>query len=130
MKKAVVILSLMLIAILVAGGFIFFLRQPPKPVFYAFKQETQLRCNIAGSKKVVLLTPYVKVLGTGRDQFLEDHRSVICNAVLFTVKTKTEEQLSDTLFVEALTDEIMDKLSYEIDTSFIEGVYFSEFVIA
>jgi flagellar basal body-associated protein FliL len=128
MKKAIVIMSLMLAAIAVAGVVVFIMSRPPETVFYSFETVEQMTCNIA-DKKIVRLTPFLKVSGTGHDQFLEDRENVICNSILLTLKDKTEEQLSDSLFVESLSDEILVRLSHEIDISFIKGVYFSEFFV-
>ncbi|MDR0294013.1 MAG: flagellar basal body-associated FliL family protein [Oscillospiraceae bacterium] len=131
MKKAVIVLVCALVLGGSAGALLYIKSLPPRPVYYTFKNAKEsFTSDIAGSKKHVAFTPYLKISGKGHDRELEKSESIILSAILFSIRGKTEDELSNNAVVRALSDEILLSLSEHMETGFIEAVLFSRFFIA
>lgn len=127
MKKVIIIVMCILI---IGGsvGAIFYLKsRPPKPVYYGFKDT--LISDIRDSKKHLVFSPTLKIRKKGKEKYLDEHARIIRNVILFVVREKTEAELTDTDDIEALSGEIIFRLSEQMDVSFIEEVFFDQYYI-
>ena len=133
MKKIIIIV----VAVLVLAGvgvYMFVLPKPeePEPISKYIPGDYFVT-NINGSNKLVKVTVFLEVNKKQDDAtffaFLDEKQYLIRNAVTFTLRSKTEEELKADNAQEMLNAEITKKINDALEIDNVKNVYFSDYVI-
>jgi len=131
MKK---ILIIVLVALIVAGAavYLLFLMPPPAPETVYYVPGDYFVTNIADSTRL-LKTTIVLELNTadpdGVTAYLTENNHILRDIIVFTLRSKTEEELRSNEVEKTLRDEIVNNLEKKMGLDYIETIYFNDYVI-
>lgn len=134
-KKVIIIIAVAVVLAIVAGGGVaFFLlkgsgEEKPKEVFYYSPGEyfvTNMKDSSSGLVKVTVTVGYTE---KGAETEFTAKNAVIRNAIVFTLRSKTKEEMKSPDIEAKLSDEMKTRLNQELGIEHITKIYFSDFVI-
>lgn len=131
MKK---ILIIVIVALIVAGAavYLLFLMPPPDPETVYYVPGDYFVTNIADSTRL-LKTTIVLELSTadpdGVTAYLTENNHILRDIIVFTLRSKTEEELRSNEVEKTLRDEIVNNLEKKMGLDYIETIYFNDYVI-
>ena len=135
MKKVITIIVLVLVA---AGAVIYFaVKPPPEPRICYYAPGDHFVTNIKDSARL-LKTTVVLELSTpdpdGSKEYFAEHNHILRDVTVFTLRSKTEEELRSDGIQELLRVEIVKniKSSLQLDQKeldYIQTIYFNDYVI-
>lgn len=127
MKKVLIIVTSLVVTTASIGIF-FYVRSLPAPTLY-FEPAKSMTSNMSDSKQFLKFTPVLVLNERGHDKFLTENASKVCNIILFSIRSKTEDELRDPNINQTLSREIVAKLQQDLNIEYVVDVTFSEFVI-
>jgi flagellar basal body-associated protein FliL len=134
MKKILIIV----IALMVVGAaavYFFVVPKPPEPdMVSTYVPGDYFVTNIKDSKALLKTTVVLEIKDKKSEDEklkakLEENSSVIRNAIIFTLREKTEPELRATDIEEKLRTEIVAKLNKELGIDNITSIYFNDYVL-
>ncbi len=131
MKKAIIIIIAVL---LVAGAAVYFLflTPPPKPETIFYTPGDYFVTNIKDSEALIKVTIVLELSTTdpeGTTEFLTENNHIIRDSIVFTLRSKTEDELRSQGIEEQLRTEIVSNLKSKMGLDYITTIYFNDYVI-
>ncbi len=131
MKKVIVII----IAVLIIGGgaaYFLFLTPPPEAETIFYTPGDYFVTNIKDSDALIKVT-IVLELSTADPEtataYLTENNHIIRDIIVFTLRSKTEEELRSQGIEEQLRTEIVNNLESKMGLDYITTIYFNDYVI-
>jgi len=131
MKKIIIIIVAVL---LVAGGAVYFLflKPAPEPEVSFYSPGESFVTNIKDSVRLLKTSVVLEVSTTETEEvteYLTKNNHIIRDIVLFTLRSKTEDELRSMGVEEGLREELRKNISRQLGIDYVQKVYFNDFVI-
>ncbi len=131
MKKVIIII----VAVLIAAGaavYFLFLTPPPKAQTVFYTPGDYFVTNIKDSKALVKTTIVLELSTTEPEKttaYLKENNHVIRDIIVFTLRSKTEDELRSQGIEDSLRKEIVQNLESKMGLDYITTIYFNDYVI-
>ncbi len=131
MKKIIIII---IVALVVAGGavYLMFLAPPPEAETIFYVPGDYFVTNIKDSARLLKTTIVMEIRTTdpsGAKEYLTEHNHILRDNIVFTLRSRTEEDLRSEGIDEQLRAEIVEIISSRMGLDYIETIYFNDYVI-
>jgi flagellar FliL protein len=131
MKK---ILIIVIAALIVAGAavYLLFLMPPPAAETVYYVPGDYFVTNIADSTRLLKTTIVLELSTTDPDgvkAYLTENNHILRDIIVFTLRSKTEEELRSNEIEKTLRDEIVNNLESKMGLDYIVTIYFNDYVI-
>ena len=131
MKKILIIVG---VVIVVAGAAVYFLflAPPPQPETMFYVPGDYFVTNISDSTRLLKATIVLEISTTdptGVTKYLTENNHIIRDKIVFTLRSKTEEELRSQGIEEQLRTEIVNNLKSKMGLDYITTIYFNDYVI-
>lgn len=133
MKKGLIIGIVVVLAI---AGVLYFtvFQKPAEKVHSYYKPGDYFVTNIKDSSALIKTTIVLELYVYERDlekitAYLTENNHVIRDIVVFTLRSKTEDELRSQDIAETLRQEIVQSVSEKMGIDYITTVYFNDYVI-
>jgi flagellar protein FliL len=126
-KKILIIVIAVLV--LGGGGTYYFLTKPPKDLSFNYDPGSYFVTDIKDSRR--LLKTDIMIFASHdkqKEQWVEENHK-IRDIIIFTLRAKTETDLTQADIEAKLNEEIIAKLNEEFETDAFVKIYFNEFVL-
>ena len=131
MKKAIIIIILVL-AVAGAAVYFLFLTPPPEPEIFFYTPGDYFVTNIKDSKALIKVTIVLELSTTDEEsarEYLTENNHIIRDVIVFTLRSKTEDELRSQGIEDTLRKEIAKNLESKMGLDYIETIYFNDYVI-
>jgi len=131
MKK---ILIIVIATLIVAGAavYLLFLMPPPAAETVYYVPGDYFVTNIADSTRLLKTTIVLELSTTDPDgvtAYLTENNHILRDIIVFTLRSKTEEELRSNEIEKTLRDEIVNNLESKMGLDYIVTIYFNDYVI-
>lgn len=131
MKKIIIIIA---VALVVAGAavYLLFLMPPPAPETFYYVPGDYFVTNIADSTRLLKTTIVLEISAPKPDEvtaYLTENNHILRDVIVFTLRSKTEDELRSNDIEKTLRLEIVDNLESKMGLDYIETIYFNDYVI-
>ncbi len=131
MKKILIIIVL---ALVVAGAAVYFLflTPPPKAETIYYTPGDYFVTNIKDSDALIKVTIVLELSTTDPEsatEYLTQNNHIIRDVIVFTLRSKTEEELRSQGIEDQLRTEIVNNLKSKMGLDYITTIYFNDYVI-
>ncbi len=131
MKK---ILIIVLVVLIVGGGaaYVMFLMPPPEAETVFYVPGDYFVTNIADSTRLLKTTIVIELSTTEPDsvvEYLTENNHILRDIIVFTLRSKTEDELRSNDIEKTLRDEIVNNLESKMGLDYINTIYFNDYVI-
>ena len=131
MKKIIINILMIILALVVIGGGVFFAIQHREERDYRFSYDPGefFVTDIQNSNRL-LKTDMILAMADSREaDFYIEHNHRIRNTIIFVLRNKDEEELKNPSIEQILNKKIIRELNQAFETEDFQTVYFNEFVI-
>ncbi len=131
MKKAIIIIILVL-AVAGAAVYFLFLTPPPEPETFFYTPGDYFVTNIKDSKALIKVTIVLELSTTDEEsarEYLTENNHIIRDVIVFTLRSKTEDELRSQGIEDTLRKEIAKNLESKMGLDYIGTIYFNDYVI-
>lgn len=135
MKKKLIIIILAVVIIAAAVSVYFFvLKKAPEKEYSFYSPGDYFVTNIKDSASLVKTTIVLELYAFESDMedittYLTENNHIIRDIIVFTLRSKTEEELRAQDIDKTLRQEIVQRISEQMDIDYIDTVYFNDYVI-
>lgn len=131
-KKTIIIVAVLVVVCLVAGGGVMFysMNQDKEEKIYYYSPGEYFITNMKDSGSSLLkvsITIGYNNKKAAKD--LEANNAVIRNAIVFTLRSKTKDEMKSQDIETVLSNEICAKLNQDLNVDYFVRIYFSDLVI-
>lgn len=131
MKKILIIVA---VAVIVAGVavYLLFLMPPPAAETVYYVPGDYFVTNIADSTRLLKTTIVLGISTPEPDkvtEYLTENNHIIRDIIVFTLRSKTEDELRSNDIENTLREEIVNNLESKMGLDYIETIYFNDYVI-
>ncbi len=137
MKKVIIIIAVLAIALGAAAYFIFLrgkaadseAKPSQTPQLYTWAIEDYFVTNVKDSDKLFKISVVLVLNKPGMDEFLEAKQFTIRDALIFMLRDLTEDDISSPDIQDRLRVAIPEKLNKALEIDNIVSAYFNDFVM-
>jgi len=135
MKKNTIII---IVAVLVIGAaaayFFLFNDQPAEKVYSYYEPGDYFVTNIKDSRALIKTTIVLELHAPQNqmdeiNKYLKENNHILRDIIVFTLRSKTEEELRADNIDQTLREEIVKSISERMGIDYISNVYFNDYVI-
>lgn len=133
-KKLVIIIVVVLIAAVAATLYFTMFKKPPEKINSFYTPGDFFVTNVKDSSSLIKTTIVLEINVYEKDlekitEYLTENNHVIRDIIVFTLRSKTEEELRAQDIDAILRQEIVQNISNQMDVDYITTVYFNDYVI-
>lgn len=133
-KKLVIIIVVVLIAAVAATLYFTMFKKPPEKINNFYTPGDFFVTNVKDSSSLIKTTIVLEINVYEKDlekitEYLTENNHVIRDIIVFTLRSKTEEELRAQDIDAILRQEIVQNISNQMDVDYITTVYFNDYVI-
>ena len=131
MKKILIIVIVVMILMGVAGYLLFLMPPPPVETIY-YVPGDYFVTNIADSTRLLKTTIVLELSTAEADkvtEYLTENNHILRDIIVFTLRSKTEDELRSNGIEETLRTEIVNNLESKMGLDYIVTIYFNDYVI-
>lgn len=134
MKKKLIIIIVIILVVGAAGAYFFLNDKPAEKVYSFYEPGDYFVTNIKDSKALIKTTIVLELHADekeleGINEFLKENNHILRDIIVFTLRSKTEEELRAQNIDETLRTEIVKSISEKMEIDYISAVYFNDYVI-
>ena len=131
MKKILIIVIVVMILTGVAG-YLLFLMPPPAAETIYYVPGDYFVTNIADSTRLLKTTIVLELSTAEADkvtEYLTENNHILRDIIVFTLRSKTEDELRSNGIEETLRTELVNNLESKMGLDYIVTIYFNDYVI-
>lgn len=133
-KNLIIILVVVLLAGAAAAYFLFFNNQPAEKVYSYYEPGDYFVTNIKDSRALIKTTIVLELHAPQNQMdtinaYLKENNHILRDIIVFTLRSKTEEELRADNIDQTLREEIVKSISEKMGIDYISNVYFNDYVI-
>ncbi len=131
MKKILIIVIVVMILIGVAG-YLLFLMPPPAAETIYYVPGDYFVTNITDSTRLLKTTIVLELSTAEADkvtEYLTENNHILRDIIVFTLRSKTEDELRSNGIEETLRTELVNNLESKMGLDYIVTIYFNDYVI-
>ena len=135
MKKKLIIVVVVVVLIIAAACVYFFaLSTPPEKVYSYYEPGDYFVTNIKDSTSLIKTTIVLELYVYESDletitEYLTQNNHIIRDIIVFTMRSKTEEELRSQDIADTLRKEIVQRINEQMDIDYISTIYFNDYVV-
>ncbi len=135
MKKKLIIIIVVILAVGAAGAYFLMQSGAEEEKIYSYYEPGDYFVTNIKDSKALIKTTIVLELHAGKSemeeitQFLTENNHILRDIIVFTLRSKTEQELRAENIDETLRDEIVRSISEQMGVDYISTVYFNDYVI-
>ncbi len=131
MKKILIIVIVVMILMGVAG-YLLFLMPPPAAETIYYVPGDYFVTNITDSTRLLKTTIVLELSTAEADkvtEYLTENNHILRDIIVFTLRSKTEDELRSNGIEETLRTELVNNLESKMGLDYIVTIYFNDYVI-
>lgn len=133
-KKLIIIILVVLIVVAAVCIYFFVLAKPAEKEYSFYSPGDYFVTNIKDSTSLVKTTIVLELYTYESDieditTYLTENNHIIRDIIVFTLRSKTEDELRSQDIDKTLRQEIVQRISDQMDIDYIATVYFNDYVI-
>ncbi len=131
MKKILIIVIMVMILMGVAG-YLLFLMPPPAAETIYYVPGDYFVTNITDSTRLLKTTIVLELSTAEADkvtEYLTENNHILRDIIVFTLRSKTEDELRSNGIEETLRTELVNNLESKMGLDYIVTIYFNDYVI-
>lgn len=131
MKKILIIVIVVMILTGVAG-YLLFLMPPPAAETIYYVPGDYFVTNITDSTRLLKTTIVLELSTAEADkvtEYLTENNHILRDIIVFTLRSKTEDELRSNGIEETLRTELVNNLESKMGLDYIVTIYFNDYVI-
>lgn len=134
MKKKLIIIILAVVIVVAACLYFFVFQKPPVKEYSFYSPGDYFVTNIKDSTSLIKTTIVLEIYAFEKDEekiteYLTENNHVIRDIIVFTLRSKTEDELRAQDIDQTLRQEIVQRISDQMDIDYIATAYFNDYVI-
>jgi flagellar FliL protein len=135
MKKKLIIIIAGVLIVAMAGVYFFVIAaKPPEKVYECYTPGDYFVTNIKDSSSLIKTTIVLELYVQEKEledvtAYLTENNYIIRDIIVFTLRSKTEEELRSQDIDQALRQEIVQRISEKMEIDYITMVYFNDYVV-
>lgn len=133
-KKLIISIVVILVVAIAATLYFTVFRKPPEKVNTFYKPGEFFVTNVKDSPSLIKTTIVLGIYIYEKDyeevtEYLTQNNHVIRDIIVFTLRSKEEDELRSQDVAESLRKEIVGKINEQMDIDYITTVYFNDYVV-
>ncbi len=124
-----ILIAVAVLALLGGGGTWYFMNRPVEDMRMNYDPGDYFVTDIKGSRRLLKTDVIIYSSDKNLEVMLTEENHKIRNIIIFTLRSKTEEDLAKADIETTLNKEIIEKLNTEFGTDTFVTIYFNEFVL-
>ncbi len=133
-KKLIIIIAIVLVAAMACVYFFVIAAQPAEKVYSCYTPGDYFVTNIKDSSSLIKTTIVLELYVHESDleeitAHLTENNYIIRDIIVFTLRSKTEEELRAQDIDQTLRQEIVQRINEQMDIDYISTVYFNDYVV-
>ena len=133
-KKLIIIIAVVLVVAAAATLYLTVFKKPPEKIHSYYMPGDFFVTNVKDSPSLIKTTIVLELYVYEKDlpdvtEYLTKNNHVIRDIIVFTLRSKTEEELRAQDIDAILRQEIVQNISNQMDVDYITTVYFNDYVI-
>ncbi len=134
MKKKLIIIIVLVVVAAAAAGILIATAKPAEKIYSFYEPGDYFVTNIKDSSSLIKTTIVLELYVYEKDlegitEYLTQNNHVIRDIIVFTLRSKTEEELRSQDIAEKLRNEIVQRISEQMGVDYISTVYFNDYVV-
>jgi len=134
MKKKLIMIIAIVLVVGAAGAYFFVLDKPSEKTYSFYEPGDYFVTNIKDSKALIKTTIVLELHADPKEMesinaYLKENNHILRDIIVFTLRSKTEEELRAQNIDETLRNEIVKSISEKMGIDYISAVYFNDYVI-
>jgi flagellar FliL protein len=134
MKKKTMIYLVVILAIGAAVAYYFMTSNSSEKIYSYYEPGDYFVTNIKDSKALIKTTIVLELYAPERDMdeitsYLKQNNHILRDIIVFTLRSKTEQELRAQNIDETLREEIVKSISEKMGIDYISTVYFNDYVV-
>lgn len=134
MKKKIIIILAVVLALGGAAAYFFLFSSPAENVYSYYEPGDYFVTNIKDSRALIKTTIVLELNAPANEmdeinKYLKENNHVLRDIIVFTLRSKTEQELRAENIDETLRAEIVKSISEKMGIDYITSVYFNDYVI-
>jgi len=134
MKKKLIIIIVVILAVGAAGAYFLMGNQPAEKIYSYYEPGDYFVTNIKDSKALIKTTIVLELHADEKEmesinEYLKENNHILRDIIVFTLRSKTEEELRAQNIDQTLRTEIVKSISEQMGIDYISAVYFNDYVI-
>ncbi len=133
-KKIIIIIAAVLIVAALACVYFFVIAKPPEKIYSYYEPGDYFVTNIKDSNSLIKTTIVLELYVYEKDlpditDYLTENNHIIRDIIVFTLRSKTEEELRSQDIDKTLRQEIVQRINEQMGIDYISNVYFNDYVV-
>ena len=133
-KKIIIIIAAVLIVAALACVYFFVIAKPPEKIYSYYEPGDYFVTNIKDSNSLIKTTIVLELYVYEKDlpditDYLTENNHIISDIIVFTLRSKTEEELRSQDIDKTLRQEIVQRINEQMGIDYISNVYFNDYVV-
>ncbi|MGI6193206.1 MAG: flagellar basal body-associated FliL family protein [Christensenellales bacterium] len=134
MKKKIIIILAVVLALGGAAAYFFLFSSPAENVYSYYEPGDYFVTNIKDSRALIKTTIVLELNAPANEmdeinKYLKENNHVLRDIIVFTLRSKTEQELRAENIDETLRAEIVKSINEKMGIDYITSVYFNDYVI-
>lgn len=134
MKKKIIIILAVVLALGGAAAYFFLFSSPAENVYSYYEPGDYFVTNIKDSRALIKTTIVLELNAPANEmdeinKYLKESNHVLRDIIVFTLRSKTEQELRAENIDETLRAEIVKSINEKMGIDYITSVYFNDYVI-
>lgn len=135
-KKLIIIIGAVVLLLAIGAGLYFFVfaAPPPEKISSSYTPGDYFVTNIKDSSSLIKTTIVLEVQVFEKEledvtAYLTENNHIIRDIIVFTLRSRTEEELRSQDIADTLRDELVQRINERLNIDYITTVYFNDYVI-
>ena len=133
-KKLIIIIAAVLVVAAAVCVYFFVIAKPPEKIYSDYEPGDYFVTNVKDSNSLIKTTIVLELYVYEKDldditEYLTKNNHIIRDIIVFTLRSKTEEELRSQDIDKTLRQEIVQSISEQMGIDYISTVYFNDYVI-
>jgi|AGTN01.2.fsa_nt_gi Flagellar basal body-associated protein len=133
-KKLIITIAVVLVVAVAVYLYFFALAKPPEKEYSYYEPGDYFVTNIKDSTSLIKVTIVLELYTYKSDleeitEYLKQNNHVIRDIIVFTLRSKTEEELRSQDIAETLRKEVVQRIDEQMGIDYISTIYFNDYVV-
>jgi len=133
-KKVIIVIAAVLVVAAAVCVYFFVIAKPAEKIHSYYEPGDYFVTNVKDSNSLIKTTIVLELYVYEKDlddttEYLAENNHIIRDIIVFTLRSKTEEELRSQDIDKTLRQEIVQRISEQMGIDYISTVYFNDYVI-
>ncbi len=133
-KKLIIIIAVVLVIVIAICLYLFVFTKPPEKIYSFYEPGDYFVTNIKDSTSLIKTTIVLELYVYESDledvtTYLTEHNHIIRDIIVFTMRSKTEQELRAQDIADSLREEIVQRINGQMGIDYVTAIYFNDYVV-